>query len=228
MLRLWNLAYRMPFDYDQEVASFKVKEILIDKHLTLIGPKTSIGELFVGPLYSYTVAPLYYFASFNPYYVAVFINLIHTLAAILFFQIAKELFSKKVGLLASLLYATSPLVINNNLRIDHLTLLPLMSLLVFLSIIKLKQGKKYYFLILASCLGFAFNLHPQAVFLIPIAFISMAIMRIKPNRSYVIASFPIFVAFFLPLMLFDLRHHFLILKNLTAFLNAGSTDLLFL
>ena len=56
---------KFPFDADQEYLALKSDEILNGK-LTLLGAPTSIGGMFIGPLFSYFVAAVMFLFKDNP------------------------------------------------------------------------------------------------------------------------------------------------------------------
>lgn len=52
----YKIQERAMFEYDQEFLILEAKKIIIDRKITLIGAPTSIGGMFIAPLYSYLVA----------------------------------------------------------------------------------------------------------------------------------------------------------------------------
>ena len=58
-LRAYRLETLTTFGRDQGIDFASVYDILINKNLTLIGIKTSIGDFFQGPLYLYSLVPFF-------------------------------------------------------------------------------------------------------------------------------------------------------------------------
>ena len=66
-LRFYNLDKRVIFDWDQERDAWVIKQILSEKKLTLIGPRVLGPEgFFLGPFFTYLLAPFYLLTSLHP------------------------------------------------------------------------------------------------------------------------------------------------------------------
>ena len=59
-LRSIQLEDRFSYGHDQDLASWFVKDVLINGHLRLIGQETSTQGIFIGPLYYYLLIPFLY------------------------------------------------------------------------------------------------------------------------------------------------------------------------
>ena len=63
ILRAANLEKAAAFNYDQEVAAFWLKNLLVDHKFSLIGQEISVGGVYIAPFFYYLMAPFY--ALFN-------------------------------------------------------------------------------------------------------------------------------------------------------------------
>src|SRR5260221_8657334 len=109
-LRLYKIADYMSFLGDEGRDVLVVYNIL-HGHLTLLGPTSSVGGFFLGPIYYYFMAPFLLLFNYDPVGPAVMIALFGIATVWLVYFVASKFFSKPVGLIASFLYAISPLVI---------------------------------------------------------------------------------------------------------------------
>lgn len=66
LLRTFGAAERFNFGHDHDLAGFIVKDIVVDKHIRLIGQETSTKGVIIGPLYYYLLIPFYLLAGMDP------------------------------------------------------------------------------------------------------------------------------------------------------------------
>src|SRR5258708_30557653 len=88
-----------------------VRSFLEDNPPPLIGPGTSIGNMYLGPLYYYLMALPLLLANFSPVGPAIFIALLGVATIFLVWYIAREWFGKYAAIVSSLLYGVAPVVI---------------------------------------------------------------------------------------------------------------------
>ncbi len=231
-LRLYRIEDYMTFLGDEGRDVLVVYNILHGK-LTLLGPTSSVGGFFLGPIYYYFMAPFLWVFNYNPVGPAVMVALIGVATVWLIYKACSEFFNTKVGLFASLLYAVSPLVIAYSRSSWNPNPLPFFSLL---SLFTLYKGivKKSYKLIFASgiLLGISMQLHYLAMFLAFIIFLYILFTEIFVGRfnlkklllslikkySLVLSGF---VIGWLPFLAFELRHGFLNIKKIFDFVFSG-------
>src|SRR3990172_11001918 len=95
------------FAYDQARDSYFATEIL-KGDIRLIGPPSAAStKLFPGPLSLYLYAIVYFIFSPNPETLSAFFRIYNALGEFLVFLIGSKLFSKKVDILSSILFALS-------------------------------------------------------------------------------------------------------------------------
>ena len=102
----------------------------------LLGPTSSVGGFFLGPIYYYFMAPFLWLFNYNPVGPAVMVALFGIATVWLIYKFCKDFFNAKVGLMAALLYAISPLVIAYSRSSWNPNPLPFFSLLTFISLYK--------------------------------------------------------------------------------------------
>src|SRR3989338_11223175 len=64
--RGYQLQARFLYSHDNDLASWIVKDIVVDRHLRLIGQLTSSPGIFIGPLFYYLLIPFYLAARMDP------------------------------------------------------------------------------------------------------------------------------------------------------------------
>jgi len=147
------------FGYDQARDAFISKELL-QGHLKIIGPTTSLPGLNHGALFYYIFAPVYFVSQFDPTGLSVFLRIYNALGVFLIFFIGKNLFNKWVGIISALLFAFSYEQTQYALFMTHPTL-AVISVLTFylgLSILLFKQ-KSYGLPVALLGFGLSFQFH---------------------------------------------------------------------
>jgi 4-amino-4-deoxy-L-arabinose transferase-like glycosyltransferase len=200
-LRLYKIDGYMEFLGDQGRDVVHVWEFITKGNLMFIGPQTSIGNMYLGPWYYYLIAPSLWLFHFNPIGPAVFVAILGVLTTYLIYKVGSNWFDNKAGLFASLIFAISPVVIKYTSFSWNPNIMPFFSLLFIYYL-----SKKRYLLATISFV-FVLNSHYLGLLLlIPAAYI-FYITNPKPNKKTILTSLFVLLLGFLPLILFDLKHH---------------------
>src|SRR3990167_6345444 len=110
-LRLYQIDRYMQFQGDEGRDALVLWKLVVEKKLTLIGPGTSVGHMYNGPLYYYLILPSFVLAGLSPVGPSVFVALIGVATVLMIYLIGREWFSPMAGSTAAILYALSPTVI---------------------------------------------------------------------------------------------------------------------
>lgn len=228
-LRFYNLRNNTQFDFDQEdLIAFPAKNILVEHNLPIVGGKASVGDLYIGPLYSYLAAAAFLVTRMDPIGGAYLSAIISTLTIIIGFVLIKKLFNFKTAVYYSLVWSTSTMIVNFDRTPWNVNLLPLSSLLIFLGLLYLTI-KKNNFGWWLSGLGIflAFNSHPSCIFLL-LGMILFALVNREIINKFCLITVVFIVLAISPLILFNLKHGFLLTKNFTLLFqrSSGQTDLI--
>lgn len=214
ILRLWRLESLTTFGADQGYDFLIVKRMLVDHKFTLLGPKigpyNNIGQLFLGPAYYYIIAPSLYFANFDPIGPAILTVLLSVFTLGLIYLISIKFFSKPIAIIASLLFASTPLLIDQSRASSNPHIIPLFSAVIiffYFSLIKknLKSFLGTFFIGFSA--GIIFQLHYIAVSQI-LAIMIFVLFRKKINDLLKIIFW--FLVAISPQILFEIRHDFFI------------------
>ncbi len=232
-LRLYRIGDYMTFLGDEGRDVLVVYNILHGK-LTLLGPTSSVGGFFLGPIYYYFMAPFLFLFNYDPVGPAVMVALFGISTVFLIYFVANRFFGKKVAIFASLLYAVSPLVIAYSRSSWNPNPLPFFSLLTLLTVFEALQKKSLkLFFVSGILLGIAMQLHYLALFLSAVIFFYVLFTTLFKSlnkdsiRDLIKRYISVFIGFIIgwsPFLAFEFRHGFLDFKSITAFLlTSGNT-----
>lgn len=232
-LRLYKIQDYMTFLGDEGRDVLVVYNIL-HGHLTLLGPTSSVGGFFLGPIYYYFMAPFLWLFNYNPVGPAVMVALFGIATVWLVYIVGKDFFNAKVGLMAALIYAVSPLVIVYSRSSWNPNPMPFFSLLILFCLYKaLGKNSLKLFFISGILLGVAMQLHYLSLFLGAVMIIYTFLSIFYKEKKFKIWTkllknyFLIFLGFILgwsPFLAFEIRHGFLDFKNIFNFvLFSGKT-----
>jgi len=234
-LRLYRIQDYMTFLGD-EGRDVLVAYNILHGHLTLLGPTSSVGGFFLGPIYYYFMAPFLLLFNYNPVGPAVMVALFGIATVWLIYKFCSDLFNSKIGIIAAILYAISPLVISYSRSSWNPNPLPFFALLALYTLYKASQKNsgKLFFLV-GILLGVAMQLHYLTLFLGAVVFVYIILSKEIENKKEWVRMFLVsakqnvlvFVGFLIgwsPLLAFELRHNFLDFKNISNFvLHSGNT-----
>jgi len=222
-LRLYRIADYMTFLGDEGRDVLVVKRILVDHKWTLLGPTASVGGFFLGPIYYYFMIPFLWLFRLDPVGPAVMVALFGIATVFLVYKVGKEFFNREAGLIASLLYALSPLVIAYSRSSWNPNLVPFFSLLYIYSLYKaVKTADWRWWFVSGLCIGIGLQLHYLFTFLIPVGIVFLLIC--KKGLSYLkfwglkLAGLIIGWA---PFIAFEIRHRFPNIRTLYNFIFHG-------
>jgi 4-amino-4-deoxy-L-arabinose transferase-like glycosyltransferase len=234
-LRLYKIQDYMTFLGD-EGRDVLVAYNILHGHLTLLGPTSSVGGFFLGPIYYYFMAPFLLLFNYNPVGPAVMVALFGIATVWLIFKFCSDLFNRKIAIIAATLYAVSPLIIMYSRSSWNPNPLPFFSLLSLYVLYKalIKNSGKLFFLV-GILLGVAMQLHYLTLFLGVVVFAYIILSKVLKNKGEWIKTFLVlikqnilvfggFLVGWSPLLAFEFRHNFLDFKNISNFvLHSGNT-----
>ncbi|MEK7526337.1 MAG: glycosyltransferase family 39 protein [Patescibacteria group bacterium] len=213
VMRLYRIDEYMTFLGDEGRDAIVVRKLLVYADPILIGPGTSIGNMYLGPLYYYLIAPSLLLANFSPVGPSIFVALLGVVTIGFVYHVARKWFGKTAAFAASILYAISPTVFIYSRSSWNPNVMPFFALLCIYSIWKVWQEKKYnWLLVLGISFAFVLNSHYLGLVLVPIlgVFWLLAFIKDTKNKKNIIIKSLISLAIFLflmsPLVIFDLRH----------------------
>jgi len=211
-LRLYKIDEYMTFLGDEGRDAIVVRRLLVYFDPILIGPGTSIGNMYLGPLYYYLIAPSLLLAGFSPVGPSAFVALVGIATVFLVWKIGREWFpstgSGQVAwgsLIAAFFYAISPTVIIFSRSSWNPNVMPFFALLSIYSIWRVWKHKEFKWLVvLGISYAFVLQSHYLGLLLAPVLFIFWFVSKV-PIR-YTLYATVLFLFLMSPLVIFDARH----------------------
>ena len=220
-LRLYKIDQYMTFLGDEGRDVIIVRRLLVYFDPILIGPGTSIGNMYLGPLYYYLIAPALFLAGYSPVGPAVLVAVLAVVTIWLVWWVGREWFGKFAGLIAAGLYAISPTVIIYSRSSWNPNIMPFFALLSIYSVWKVFQSREAsgevgkWLFVLGVSYAFVLQSHYLGLLLAPTIFVywlstylkirnSKSEIRKYLNNSFIALS--VFVLLMSPLVIFDARH----------------------
>jgi 4-amino-4-deoxy-L-arabinose transferase-like glycosyltransferase len=215
-LRLYRISEYMTFLGDEGRDVIIVRRLLVAADPILIGPGTSIGNMYLGPLYYYMMAPALLLAGYSPVGPAVQIAILGVITVVFVWYVGKKWFGPIAGLTSALLYSISPVVIYFSRSSWNPNIMPFFALLCIWSTWQFFKNNKFPFLIVAG-VSFAFVLqsHYLGLLLAPVMglYWLIKLFKIRSDKRLKagfiknsLISLAVFIFLMSPLVIFDARH----------------------
>ncbi len=209
-LRLYRISELAVFLADQASDSQKVLDMLRGK-FTLLGPITSVGGFYNGPIVYYLMFPFYFLFKGDPIAGTIFQSTLSVLTIPLLYLLGKKIKNEEVGLLAGFLLAISPLMIDYaRATFNAYPAIFFSTLIIYLFFIVLERYNNLIALLLGIMIGWIIQMHYLAIVFLFLVILYPSIS--KKNRfpfSYYCFVLAGFVLGIFPFLLFEIRHQFL-------------------
>jgi hypothetical protein len=221
-LRFYKIPQSVMFLGDQGRDAIIVKRIFKDLDPVFIGPVTSVGNLYLGPLYYYFMVPwlmLSYPSPLGPVYG---VGLLGVVAVWLIYHWGKELVGKKAALTASILFAFSASAVTLSRFSWNPNPAPLVSLMMVVFTYRAWKKNSLYWVGVAAAFSVLIQLHYLTLLsaggagLIWLADFwgrfskskttSKKLQELKPLLISTLLGSLVFLISLTPLVLFDLKH----------------------
>jgi 4-amino-4-deoxy-L-arabinose transferase-like glycosyltransferase len=222
--RFYRIREYLTFLGDEGRDMLVVKRIIVDHKLTLLGPVTSVGSMYMGPIYYYLMVPFLWVWHLDPVGPSVMVALFSLATIFLLFRTGKEFFDTKVGLIASFLYAISPLTVLYGRSSWNPNIVPFFSLLTMYSVFRAVAKKRFRWLIVAGLsMGVLIQLHYVTLMFFPIILAVLFLIRLRiPLKIYILSVLG-FLIMYSPFLLFEVRHGFVNFHSVLRFVSQQNT-----
>ena len=224
-LRFYRLPKYMTFLGDEGRDALVWLRMIRKGKFVLIGPVTSIGNMYLGPLYYYLALPWFLLFGLSPIGPSLMVAFLGVMTVGFIWWVGREWFDKRTGLIAAFLYAISPVVIIHSHSSWNPNVMPFFALLTIYSIYQFWLKQRYWWLLINGlALCFALQSHYLGLLLVPLTSIFWLLTlkdvfrkkeKLKSLGFYTLFGLLVFSVFtIVPLVWFDLRHNFI---NFQAF-----------
>lgn len=214
VLNFYKLSELMMFIGDFGWFYISARDMLLTGTIPLVGIPSSHPWLHQGPLWTYMLAGAFSISNFHPVSGAYVTAGIGVLSVFLMYKVGRELFSQRVGLISSFLYATSPLIVIHARMPYHTAPIPFFMLLLLLSLYKWIKGNPFYFPFSIFLLSLLYNLELSTTSLWFILILLLVggiwkkktwVLRIA-NTKILLLSLVCFVFPMLPILIYDVQN----------------------
>lgn len=207
MLALWNIAYA--------------------HRLLLIGQEGFPG-IFYGPWWHYILTPFFVIFSGNPQGIAFLMASIGIFSIVLGYVFGNRIGGKPLGIILATLISVSQIMVSFSSQIWSVNLISLFTLFSLFILERIyfseKHKSKYYFLLgIMLALNIDFEIFFGSLFALGIILSIVLTDRRKISIKYLLFFILGCLLIASPKILFDLRHQFLLSKNLIAFIANGNS-----
>ncbi len=229
-LRLYNLDRALQFLGDQGRDALVVARMFKELDPVFIGPVTSVGNMYLGPVYYYFMAPFLWMTYPSPLGPQYAVALLSILTIWLVWRLGQKLIGREPAAIATLVYALSHLVVTHSRFSWNPNPVPLVSLLMLYSVFEAQKGKNQYWIWAAVCFAILLQLHYVAgvtalaagmVWLYRLLTIRVKSKQVISLLVYTALAIGVVAASFVPLILFDYKHGWI---NMSAFTRLVSSE----
>lgn len=224
-IRLYRIDATMTFLEDEGRDLLIVKRMLDIGRPVLLGPQTSTGNMYLGPIYYYLITPALFLSRMNPVGPAVFIALTGVLTVYLLYYLGKKWFSSTAGYLSAVMFGILPFSVMVNRASWNPNLVPLIATLMLIVYDKLVFGKstmKTWFAY-GLLVGVMVQLHYMALVYCGVLSLSIVWNKrkelIKVFRGALVAFIGLLIML-LPFIIFEFRNNWVNTQALITFMVA--------
>jgi 4-amino-4-deoxy-L-arabinose transferase-like glycosyltransferase len=157
------------------------------------GPNVSVAWALLSPIYHYLWLPFYLLSNWHPLTQQVTAGLLSLVALTVLFIITKKMWGVKTAIAAGLIYASSAVVIRENIIGTNPSFVPIGTFLLIWSLVNVLEGKDKFFPLLMAALGWIISFHASTFFIIPPLIVVFLIYRPQIGKRYVFWAAIIFL-----------------------------------
>lgn len=213
----YRLDHTFIFNNDEARDVLIVKKMIDTKSPVLLGPQTSIGNMYLGPLYYYFMLPPLLISQMNPVGPAMMVALFGVFTSLLLFYLGTKKYGVLAGSIAGLFYSLSPVMLHYSRSSWNPNLVPFFATLLLFA---WQAKSRWGWLLFGLVTGTIFQLHYVA--LVMCALVGFAMLKTKPPWSSIFLALLGFFVISAPFWLFEFRHDFVNSQAFLTFLREGS------
>jgi len=215
--RLWRLPADLQVHYDQGLHSQGVWNIWHEGKFSLLGHPTDQDGIFHAPVYYWLMTPAYMLGRGDPGTAAVFQAFLCILAAPFIYALTRRLFDAKTARIALVIYGFSYGYASYARWLSNVTPAWLFSAMFSYYAYLVYRGRTKYLPLVGLLTALVFECNGAiGAFLYPLFFY----LLLRSKIQHLVSSLFLTLIPHLPLLLFELRHNFIITK---AFLKGSAT-----
>jgi 4-amino-4-deoxy-L-arabinose transferase-like glycosyltransferase len=229
--RFYRIEEFITFLGDQGRDAIVMKRIITGEHFPAIGPRSSVGQLFLGPFYYYLMAPFLLLFRLNPLGPAAGVALIATISIPIIYWIVRKESNMWTAMVTILLITFSYINVWLSRFSWNPNLLPVFGFFtIYCGVEMLKRKSSIPAFLFGALLAASIQLHYLALLLIPPILLMLA-MEMYQDKKHIIkhlikiavsgVGFCIVLA---PLILFDIKNNFLNVRGMIGIFTIKGHD----
>lgn len=224
--RLYRIDATMTFLEDEGRDLLIVHRMIDTGRPVLLGPQTSTGNMYLGPLYYYVITPSLYFSGMNPVGPSIFIALSGVFTTYLIYVYGKTWLSKTTGYLASFAFAILPFAVSVTRSSWNPNLVPLITILllmVYQQLMTITHSKAKLWALYGLLIGVMVQLHYMALIFCGVLSLSLLIKyraNLKTLLLGIVYSLLGAILILSPFIVFELRNNWVNTRAITRFIEA--------
>lgn len=211
IIRLATLPNLLLFTPDEAYISYIAQTIVKDFHIIWIGVSILGFDFYMGPFWIYFIYPFIGIFKDDPMILGVISSIMGIVTVYLLYWFGRKLYGFKAAIIASLMYATSALIIYYDQR-PYPPGVPLLTLLMAISLY-MSRFSKWWWVMFAFFSGLVFHVHLSLILVILAGAYWGFSHRKSLSRKIVLISVLVFTLTISPLIAFDYFHK---ASNITA------------
>ncbi|MEK7526478.1 MAG: hypothetical protein AAB546_03290 [Patescibacteria group bacterium] len=204
VLRFATVGNLMTFTPDEVYQAYLARTIISDFHIIWIGISAGSFGMFLGPFWIYVLTPLLYLSKGDPIVMGYLGAFLGVLTTYVLFWLGKTMFNWRVGVIASIFYSFSALIVYYDQK-GYPSGVSLLSVLMLASLYLTKRSA-YWWIAFAFVYGFIFHVHLSLALLALVAMYIAYLRRQQLNFKIIFLSFSALVIMLSPLIVFDYFH----------------------
>lgn len=228
-LRTWNLEGSLLFQGDQGRDALIVSQIFKQRDLVFIGPVTSVGNMYLGPLYYYFMVPFLWLTYPNPIGPAYAIALLGIGSVFLTYYLGSKMVGKKAAVIASFLFSFSSVAILYSRFSWNPNPAPFVAICMIWATYLAWKKNPWWWLAVSFCFSILIQLHYLTLLSIGgagLIWLAQVVEQYRSNPKKLLQlllptllAIVIFLLSLTPLVLFDFKHDWLNAKAFTQVLS---------
>ena len=227
-LRTFQLKERFLYGHDQDLASWFIKDVVIDKHFRLIGQETSTQGVFIGAFYYYLLVPFYIMSAMDPIGGTYLVTLLGIIGIISIYFVFSKVFTKDTGLIAAFIYSVSFYTIANDREVVPTMPVILWTVWFIYALNLLLKGKeKKAFILFGVLIGLIWHINFALVLTLILIPAVIILFKISFKLKNLIYGFSVLTLVSMPLLLFESRHGFQQIRAIYFSLTKPQSDVVF-
>jgi len=229
--RTYNFERGFSFAQDQDLYSLIAKDIVVDRHMRLVGQMTSVDGVFIGSMYYYLMAITYSFFNMNPMSAILPLTLIGIFNILSIFWISKRFYGKKVALIAATISSISfGMAYYERWSVPTQPTISWCLWFMFV-VLEFCRGRLKHLWLYAVLVALTWQVHIALLPILPIPIVSYflskgrlreKIKKVSPKNIFL--ALGIFFLVSSPFWIFEIKHNFSQIRSVVAATTRGGYE----